>query len=148
MSHEDIRWIQRFNSFNKALTQLQSAIELSEERTLSQLEQQGLIQAFEYTHELAWKTLKDFLESRGAQALYGSKDATRRAFKAGLIANGSVWMEMIESRNLTSHTYDEETAAAIAAAVIEKYAAEFILFQEQMESLRQEEISRREEDRA
>jgi nucleotidyltransferase substrate binding protein (TIGR01987 family) len=146
MSHEDIRWIQRFNSFTKAFTQLQAAVGLSKERPLSQLEQQGLIQAFEYTHELAWKTLKDFLESRGEQDLYGSKDSSRAAFKAGLIANGSVWMEMIESRNLTSHTYNEATAAAIAGAVSDKYAAEFVLFREKMESLRREEIRQQEED--
>jgi len=139
MAIKDIRWIQRFNNFNKAFSQLQEAVELSEERPLSQLEQQGLIQAFEYTHELAWKTLKDFLESRGELELYGSKDATRRAFQAGLIANGSVWMEMIESRNLTSHTYNEETAAAIANTVIETYVAEFATFREKMEALQQKE---------
>jgi nucleotidyltransferase substrate binding protein (TIGR01987 family) len=139
MTTQDVRWMQRFNNFNKAFSQLQKAVALSEERPLSQLEQQGLIQAFVYTHELAWKTLKDFLESRGEQNLYGSKDATRRAFQVGLIANGSIWMEMIESRNLTSHTYNEETAAAIAASVIETYTAEFVSFQEKMEALRQEE---------
>jgi nucleotidyltransferase substrate binding protein (TIGR01987 family) len=78
--------------------------------------------------------------------LYGSKDSSRAAFKAGLIANRSVWMEMIESRNLTSHTNNEETAAAIAAAVSDKYAAEFVLFREKMESLRREEIRQQEED--
>jgi nucleotidyltransferase substrate binding protein (TIGR01987 family) len=139
MATKDICWIQRFNNFNKAFSQLQAAVALSEERPLTQLEQQGLIQAFEYTYELAWKTLKDFLESRGEQDLYGSKDATRRAFQVGLIANGSIWMEMIESRNLTSHTYNEETAAAIASSVIESYATEFASFQEKMEALQQEE---------
>jgi nucleotidyltransferase substrate binding protein (TIGR01987 family) len=148
MSLEDIRWVQRFNNFSKAFAQLQAAVELSKERPLSQLEQQGLIQAFEYTHELAWKTLKDFLESRGEQDLYGSKDSSRAAFRAGLIANGAVWMEMIESRNLTSHTYNEETAAAIAAAVIDKYAAELVLFRQKLESLRREELRQQEEDQA
>jgi nucleotidyltransferase substrate binding protein (TIGR01987 family) len=85
MKTQDIRWIQRFNHFKKAFSQLKEAVELSEQRPLSKLEQQGLIQAFEYTHELAWKTLKDFLEERGVQNLYGSKDATRAAFKCGLI---------------------------------------------------------------
>jgi nucleotidyltransferase substrate binding protein (TIGR01987 family) len=75
-----------------------------------------------------------------------SHEDIRAAFKAGLIANGSVWMEMIESRNLTSHTYNEATAAAIAAAVSDKYAAEFVLFHEKMESLRREEIRQQEED--
>jgi len=125
MSAEDIRWIQRFNHFLKALLQLKEAVELAQQRPLSKLEEQGLIQAFEFTHELAWNTLKDFLENRGVQDLYGSKDATRAAFKAGLIENGEAWMDMIQSRNLTSHTYNEATAAQIVSAIRNTYFAEF-----------------------
>ena len=99
MNQSERRWVRRFNNFVKAFAQLEEAVKLSRQRELSKLEQQGLIQAFEYTHELAWKTMKDFLEERGAQNIYGSKDATREAFKAGLIDNGEVWMEMIQSRN-------------------------------------------------
>ena len=104
MTTQDIRWIQRFSHFTKALSQLREAVALAQERPLSKLEEQGLIQAFEFTHELAWNTLKDFLGGRGVQNLYGSKDATREAFKTGLIENGEAWMDMIQSRNLTSHT--------------------------------------------
>jgi nucleotidyltransferase substrate binding protein (TIGR01987 family) len=125
MSDQDIRWIQRFNHFTKALSQLGEAVALTQQRPLSKLEEQGLIQAFEFTHELAWNTLRDFLESRGVQNLYGSKDSTRAAFKAGLIENGEVWMDMIQSRNLTSHTYDETTAAQIVSAIRNSYFAEF-----------------------
>ncbi len=125
MSAEDIRWIQRFNNFNKALAQLREAVELARQRPLSKLEEQGLIQAFEFTHELAWNTLKDFLKNRGVQNLYGSKDVTREAFKTGLIETGEAWMDMIQSRNLTSHTYDEATAAKIAAAIRDAYYVEF-----------------------
>jgi nucleotidyltransferase substrate binding protein (TIGR01987 family) len=125
MSAQDIRWIQRFNHYLKALLQLREAVHLAQERPLSKLEEQGLIQAFECTHELAWNTLKDFLESRGVQNLYGSKDASREAFKAGLIAHGETWMGMISSRNLTSHTYDEATAAQIVADIRNAYFAEF-----------------------
>ncbi len=88
VSTPDIRWKQRFQSFGKAFGQLSAAASLAQQRKLSELEQQGLIQAFEFTHELAWNTLKDFLESRGATELYGSRDATREAFKQGLLANG------------------------------------------------------------
>src|SRR4051812_49241700 len=95
----DIRWRQRLQSFRKAFDQLAKAAALAGERELSELEQQGLIHAFECTHALAWKTLKDFLEARGATDLYGSKDVTRLAFKEGLIADGETWMEMINSRN-------------------------------------------------
>jgi nucleotidyltransferase substrate binding protein (TIGR01987 family) len=96
MTTQDIRWIQRLNHFNKAFSQLKEAVELARQRLLSKLEEQGLIQSFEYTHELAWNTLKDFFEGRGARNLYGSKDATREAFKRGLIENGEAWMDVIE----------------------------------------------------
>jgi nucleotidyltransferase substrate binding protein (TIGR01987 family) len=125
MADKDIRWIQRFNNFDKAFAQLKDAVQLARQRPLSRLEEQGLIQAFEYTHELAWNTLKDFLENRGVQNLYGSRDATREAFKANLIKNGETWMDMINSRNLSTHTYDESTAAKIAEAITKAYFAEF-----------------------
>ena len=139
MSTKDIRWIQHSKHFLKAFGQLKEAVELSRQRPLSRLEQQGLIQAFEFTHELAWNTLKDFLESRGVQNLYGSKDATRKAFETGVIENGTVWMDMIQSRNLTSHTYDEATAAQIAAAICDAYVAEFDALRLKLEALKKEE---------
>jgi len=138
MTTQDIRWIQRFNHFSKAFTQLKQAVELSEQRELSKLEEQGLIQAFEYTHEMAWTTLKDFLEERGARKMYGSKDATREAFKTGLLENGEAWMKMIESRNLTSHTYNEETATAIVSAIIHSYFAEFSDMHARMQKMKGE----------
>lgn len=131
----DVRWRQRFQSFRKAFAQLLAAARLANERALSELEQQGLIQAFEFTHELAWNTLKDFLESRGATALYGSKDATREAFARGLIANGDEWMAMIQARNRSSHTYNEKTANEIAAAVRATFVREFELLQTKLAEL-------------
>jgi len=139
MSSEDVRWIQRFNNFTKALSQLQEAVALAKQRPLSKLEEQGLIQAFEFTHELAWNTLKDFLEDRGVQNLYGSKDTTREAFKTGLMENGEAWMNMIQSRNLTSHTYDEATATQIASAIRNSYFAEFEALHMRLEKLKKEE---------
>jgi len=136
MNQSERRWVRRFNNFVKAFAQLEEAVKLSRQRELSKLEQQGLIQAFEYTHELAWRTMRDFLRERGVQNLYGSKDATREAFKAGLIDNGEVWMEMFQSRNLTSHTYNEETAAIIFSAIVDNYFAEFAAFRERMEQLK------------
>jgi nucleotidyltransferase substrate binding protein (TIGR01987 family) len=138
MSAQDIRWIQRFNHFTKALSQLREAVVLAKQRPLSKLEEQGLIQAFEFTHELAWNTLKDFLEERGVQNLYGSKDTTREAFKAGLIENGEAWMNMIQSRNLTSHTYEEATAAKIVSAIRATYFAEFEALCIKLEELKRE----------
>ncbi|GIV87274.1 MAG: nucleotidyltransferase [Chloroflexus sp.] len=121
MNSQDIRWMQRFKHYTKALLQLEQAVELSRTRALSDLEKQGLIQAFEYTHELAWKILKDFLEDKGVYNLYGSTDSTREAFKRGLIDDGEVWMDMIKSRNLSSQTYNQE----IAGRIVERYVTAF-----------------------
>lgn len=124
--NRDVRWRQRFENFNQALAQLLDAARLARVRPLSKLEQQGLIQAFEFTHELAWNTLKDFLARRGHTAMiYGSRDATREAFAADLIDDGDVWMKMVESRNATTHTYHEATADGIAQDILTRYVAEF-----------------------
>lgn len=141
MGAKDIRWIQRFENFSKALSQLTEAVALAEKRKLSKLEEQGMIQAFEFTHELAWNTLKDFLEGRGVQNLYGSKDSTREAFKAGLIENGDAWMNMIRSRNLTTHTYDEKTVLEIVEAVTGEYVIAFNALQARLTKLKEEELS-------
>ncbi len=134
--NQDIRWLQRFQNYQKALVQLTQAVDLSRQRALSKLEQQGLIQGFEYTHELAWNTLKDFLEARGAAAIFGSRDTTRAAFTAGLIDQGEVWMQMIQSRNQSTHTYNEEMMTQIVTAVIQTYMAEFTKLQSKFEQLR------------
>ena len=134
------RWTQRADNFAKALAQLQEAVELAGARELSQLEAQGLIQGFEYTHELAWNTLRDFLIEQGSEGLYGSKDTTRAAFKAGLIKEGENWMAMIRSRNLTSHTYNEDTAKQIVTAIIDTYFDEFQALQTKLEQLQQEQL--------
>ncbi len=131
----DVRWRQRFQSFGKAFSQLAAAAELAKQRRLSDLEQQGLIQAFEFTHELAWNTLKDFLESRGTGPLYGSKDATREGFAKGLIVDGDEWMAMIQARNRSSHTYNEKTAQEIAAAILGSFVPRFEEFRRRFSEL-------------
>lgn len=133
---QDIRWVQRLDSFSTALSSLRSAVELSRQRELSELEQQGLIQAFEFTHELAWNLLKDFLENRGTAGIYGSRDAVREAFKRGLIKNGEVWMRMIVSRNQSSHTYRRSTADEIARLVRTLYIDEFEILESTMHALK------------
>ena len=121
----DVRWKQRFSNYLKALQTLDEAEALARTRALSKLEQQGLIQSFEFTHELAWNVFKDYLIDKGITGLIGSKDATRSAFKNGLIEQGDAWMEMIADRNLTSHTYDQETAQTIATHILERYYPAF-----------------------
>ncbi|WP_395947409.1 nucleotidyltransferase substrate binding protein [Caedibacter taeniospiralis] len=134
---QDIRWQQRFQNYQKALAQLQNAVTLARERPLSLLEKQGLIQAFEYTHELAWKTLKDFLKHHGStEEIFGSKDATKQAFAHGIIDNGEIWMQMIKSRNLTSHTYDEHTVEQIVTLIINRYIACFTQLSERLQILK------------
>ena len=130
--NKDIRWQQRFSNYKKALAQLTKFIQKQE---LNELEEQGLIQAFEYTHELAWKTLADFLKSSGNTEIYGSKDATREAFGLDLLGDGEVWMEMIHSRNMTSHTYNEETTQQIIEAIRSRYYDAFIALQDTLGKL-------------
>lgn len=129
----EIRWRQRFQSFRKAFACLSAGVELARERELSELEQQGLIQAFEFTHEPAWNVLKDYLDAQGVQDVIGSKGATREAFKNGLIPSGNVWMEMIKSRNQSSHTYHEDTADEISAAILSQYHGAFAALEESCE---------------
>ncbi len=117
----DIRWKQRFDNFQRALLQLTRAMELKSQRPLSELEQQGLIQGFEFTHELAWNVLKDYLEMEGIQGLVGSRSTAREAFKRGLVHDGEVWMDMIEKRNLSSHTYNQSVADALVVAIAQRY---------------------------
>lgn len=131
----DVRWQQRFSNYKRALTQLYDAVALMSQRPLSNLEKQGVIQAFEFTHELAWKTMKDFLESKGNTEIYGSKDAARQSFKYGLILDGEVWMHMILSRNLTSHTYNEKTVDDIIESVAEEYIFAFMDLKSKLEAL-------------
>jgi len=141
LSAKDIRWVQRLHDFSKALTQLAEAVDLAGQRKLSRLERLGIIQVFKFSHELAWNTLKYFLENRGAQSIYGSKDATREAFKAGLIENGETWMDMIKSRNQTTHTYDEAIVAEIVNAITDAYFKEFTALQTRMNKLKEENLS-------
>ena len=135
MTQKDIRWIQRFNNFSKALSQLTKFIEKG---NLNDLEKQGLIQAFEYTYELAWNSIKDYFEAQGEVNILGSRDAFRMAFKRGLIEDGKIWMAMIESRIATSHTYNEDVAAQIANDTKNLYYGEFVKLYEKLKVIKKE----------
>ena len=139
MGGPDIRWIQRFEHFERALGHLRDAVNLAAQRPLSELEQQGSIKAFEYTHELAWNTLKDFLSGRGVLGLYGSKDAVRGAVRTGLIVDGELWLEMIQDRNSTIHGYDEAATARILQSVSSRYLSAFEALARELTSLRDSE---------
>ncbi len=128
----DIRWQQRFANYKKALSQLQKFVDKGE---LSELEEQGAIQAFEYTYELAWLVLKDFLEYQGQVDIYGSRDAIKKAFSAGLIEDGEKWMDAYVSRTKTSHTYNEKTAKEIVSAILTTYFDLFVALEKKMGTL-------------
>ena len=123
---EDIRWQQCFHNYTNALEYLTEALELEQQRPLSKLEKQGLIQGFEFTHELGWNVLKDYLESKGYTGLIGSRDATRTAFKNELITDGDAWMDMIKARNQSSHTYNLDVAESISQDILQRFYPAFV----------------------
>lgn len=122
---QDIRWKQRFSNYTRAFQSLTEAVALSQQRELSALEQQGLIQSFEFTHELAWKMLKDYLEYQGVSNIVGSRDASRVAFQNALIQDGEVWMQMIAARNQTSHTYNLKVAQSVVESILNRFYPAF-----------------------
>jgi len=127
MANEDIRWIQRFNNYRKALARLSEAVALAEERDLSDLEQQGLIQGFEFTFDLAWKTLQDYLRHHKRPNDNGGLNVIIiQALADGIIKGDEEWKAIKKSRELTSHSYDGDTADAIAENIIDTYHGLFI----------------------
>ncbi|MEY3498663.1 MAG: hypothetical protein RL308_332 [Bacteroidota bacterium] len=137
MANEDIRWIQRFNNYRKALARLGEA----EERELSDLEQQGLIQGFEFTFDLAWKTLQDYLrENKRPNDNGGPNVIITQSLEDGIIKGEEQWKAMKKSRDLTSHSYDGETADDIAENILETYYNLFIQLETrlQLEKINQE----------
>jgi nucleotidyltransferase substrate binding protein (TIGR01987 family) len=129
---QDIRWQQRFDNYKRALQQLTAAVELSAQREFTQLEKQGVIQGFEFVHELAWNVLKDLLEFEGIQGIVGSRGTVREAFKRGLLADGELWLDMIDKRNLTSHTYNAELAQDMVNTIVHSYYPSFVALQQQL----------------
>lgn len=116
--NKDIRWQQRFSNFNKAFSQFEKYVGQKE---MNELEEQGLIKSFEYTYELAWKTLQDLLRHIGYLDIVGPKPVIKQCFQDGYLSNGEAWIRMHNSRNLTSHTYNQETAEEIVEQIINEY---------------------------
>ena len=133
--NEDIRWKQRFENYTRALSTMKSAVELAAARDLSDLEKQGMIQGFEFTFELAWNVMKDYLEEQGITGIIGSKNAIRHAFNKGIIMDGEAWMDMVEGRNISSHTYDEEKADKLFKEIINNFFTQLHTFELKMEQL-------------
>ena len=130
---QDIRWKQHFANYRKALNQLGRFVG---GKSFNELEQHGLIHVFEYTYELAWNVMKDyFTYVQADQNVLGSRDAIQLAFNRGLISDGKVWMDMIESRIKSSHTYNEATTQEIADKVVGQYYLLFVVLQQKMKAL-------------
>lgn len=140
---QDIRWQQRFSNFDKALHKLSQAVKYIQENfeprespseedssktVRDEIVAEGLIQRFEYTHELAWNVMKDYAVYQGNNNISGSRDATREAFQMKLISDGEVWMDMMLSRNKTSRTYNQEIAREIYAKILKSYYSAFLEF--------------------
>ena len=119
---KEIRWKQRFQNFEKAFFQLKKGVNLFE--NLDELSKEGLIQRFEYTLELAWKTIKDYLESEEEIVAKSPKSAIKNAFQTDIIDDGELWINMLQDRNLMAHTYDEDNFKKALDNIINHYFAE------------------------
>lgn len=129
MMNKDIRWKQRFQNFEKAFRLLEISKKIAHP---SDTERAGLIQFFEMSFELAWKTLKDYLESQGFQ-VSSPRETIKQAFQMNLLQDGHAWMEVLEDRNLTPHTYDEAISLKVERLIKEKY---FLLLKQLYETLK------------
>jgi nucleotidyltransferase substrate binding protein (TIGR01987 family) len=104
---KQLRWQQRYENFQKAFSLLSEAME-NDLSQLSDLEKEGISQRFEFTFELAWKTMKDYMEHNGIILdMISPKTVIKQAFTSGILEDGQVWIDMLESRNLITHTYDK-----------------------------------------
>lgn len=132
--NQEFRWQQRFEQYSKALRQLESAVN-TYVGTEEDIIKEGIIQRFEFTHELAWKVMQDILKFQGFFDVIGSRTATKMAFSQGLITNGEMWMEMIKSRNITVHTYDEHILNNEYHKITQDYLPLMIEFKQNIERL-------------
>jgi nucleotidyltransferase substrate binding protein (TIGR01987 family) len=122
MSDKDVRWKQRFQNFDRAFVLLRSAFEEKEMDEFSQLEQEGIIQRFEYTYELAWKTMKDYMVDNGVIIdEITARSVIKEAYAAKIIKDGQVWIDMMLHRNILAHCYDFVKFKEILLAVKTRY---------------------------
>ena len=122
------RWEQRLESYHKALSRLAEIVNASKLRALNDFERDGLVQRFEFTHELSWKLMKAYAEYQGYDDIGGSRDATRKAFEMNLIPDGQIWMDMIKSRNETSHNYNGDIASDVVDNILNVFYPELTAF--------------------
>lgn len=133
------RWKMRLEQLDRAFGHLRFAAEwlgtpaaAEREGEWRMMDQDALVQRFEFTHELAWKVMKDYMTHQGAETIRGSRDAVREAFAAGLLQDGEVWMKMIETRNKTSHIYSAPELEVIVGDIREQFTPAIAQFIETM----------------
>lgn len=130
MNNKDVRWRQRFENFERSYQLLKK---YSNEKIETELERAGIIQFFEVTFELGWKVLKDYLESQGF-IVKSPREAIKQAYQIELINDGHIWLEALDKRNLTTHTYNEELVKELVKEITQVYLSEFtILYEKLME---------------
>jgi nucleotidyltransferase substrate binding protein (TIGR01987 family) len=118
MNEQDVRWKQRFRNFQKSLLYLQEALQIENPDVIQRA---GMIQFFEMTFELAWNTLKDYLQAQGFNEIKSPRSAIKKGFEIDLITDGEGWLKLLEDRNLTAHAYDEVMAKEIEKLIRRKY---------------------------
>ncbi|MCL1947888.1 MAG: nucleotidyltransferase substrate binding protein [Chitinivibrionia bacterium] len=138
----DIRWKQRFSNYKKALLRLNETALFFEksqtngDKVAVKVALEALIKCFEFTFELAWQTMKDFVSYKGvAKEIHGSRDSIRYALQFNIIENGQMWIDMIADRNRAAHAYDEDSATGLTKRIIEFYIEEFNKFETKMDGL-------------
>ena len=131
---QDVRWKQRYANFSKAMEQLTEVIA---QAALNKFEVQGLIQCFEYTFELAWKTTKDYLNQEGFD-VKSPRQTIQTAFQLELIQDGHDWIDALEKRNLLAHTYDEQFVKQAEQLIRNKYYPMLVSLKGKLDGLNQE----------
>lgn len=132
-SHSDIRWEQRYDNFQRAVTNLEEALAQTVERGPGKLERQGIVKAFELAYELAWKTLQDYLRYQGYEEITGPRAVLRLAFSERLIQDGELWGAMLRSRNEGAHIYSDTIAETLEQDIRSHYAAPLRLLADELD---------------
>ncbi|PKN40309.1 MAG: nucleotidyltransferase [Deltaproteobacteria bacterium HGW-Deltaproteobacteria-18] len=117
MDTHDVRWRQRFDQFDKSFALLESAMTIEK---MTVIERAGLIQFFEMAFEQSWKLLKDYQEAEGF-TITSPRQAIKQGFQSGLVTDGHAWISALEDRNLTTHTYNEQTANLVEQKIRNAY---------------------------
>ena len=121
MEEKTPKWYERLDIYKNAIDRLTEVVALNKQRSLNQFERDSLIKRFEFSYEMAWKLMMSYEKENGIFEILGSKDVIRQAFKLSLVNNGEAWLEMVETRNRTSHLYDEEMATDVMDEIIYTY---------------------------